>query len=120
MDNQYFINHYTKIKSTDLKNNAYVLVVKQGLSTLFIYNIDNFTNSIENYFSMMKSRLYKLYGLTHKELKTNIRYIFLLKYICLLILNILQNNLMILIIHIFHIYVELDVFKYEILLYNFL
>ena len=32
----------------------------------------HFTNSIENYFSMMKSRLYKLDGLTHKELKTNI------------------------------------------------
>ena len=32
----------------------------------------HFTNSIENYFSMMKSRLQKLDGLTHKELKTNI------------------------------------------------
>jgi len=32
----------------------------------------HFTNSIENYFSIMKSRLYKLHGLTHKELKTNI------------------------------------------------
>lgn len=31
-----------------------------------------FTNSIENYFSMMKSRLQKLDGLTHKELKNNI------------------------------------------------
>ena len=32
----------------------------------------HFTNSIENYFSMMKSRLHKLEGLTYKELKTNI------------------------------------------------
>jgi len=32
----------------------------------------HFTNSIENYFSMMKSRLQKLDGLTHKELKNNI------------------------------------------------
>ena len=32
-----------------------------------------FTNSIENYFSMMKSRLKKLNGLTHKELKNNIQ-----------------------------------------------
>ena len=32
----------------------------------------HFTNSIENYFSMMKSRLQKIDGLTHKELKTNI------------------------------------------------
>ena len=32
----------------------------------------HFTNSIENYFSMMKSKLQKIDGLTHKELKTNI------------------------------------------------
>ena len=32
----------------------------------------HFTNSIENYFSMLKSRLQKLYGLTHAELKENI------------------------------------------------
>ena len=39
-----------------------------------LYSIpyQHFTNSIENYFSMMKSRLQKLDGLTHKELKTNI------------------------------------------------
>jgi hypothetical protein len=30
------------------------------------------TNSIENYFSMLKSRLQKLDGLTHPELKRNI------------------------------------------------
>ena len=32
----------------------------------------HFTNSIENYFSMLKSRLQKLDGLTHAELKENI------------------------------------------------
>jgi hypothetical protein len=32
----------------------------------------NFTNSIENYFSMFKSRLNKLDGLTYNELKANI------------------------------------------------
>ena len=32
----------------------------------------HFTNSIENYFSMLKSRLQKLDGLTHTELKNNI------------------------------------------------
>ena len=32
----------------------------------------HFTNSIENYFSMLKSRLQKLDGLTHQELKRNI------------------------------------------------
>ena len=32
----------------------------------------HFTNSIENYFSMLKSRLQKLDGLTHTKLKENI------------------------------------------------
>lgn len=52
---------------------------------MFFYNLcllDNllysvpyhhFTNSIENYFSMMKSRLYKLDGLTLTNLMTNIK-----------------------------------------------
>ena len=39
-------------------------------------NSRNFTNSIENYFSMLKSRLYKVSeegeGLTHEKLKVNI------------------------------------------------
>ena len=39
---------------------------------LYSVPYQHFTNSIENYFSMMKSRLYKLDGLTHKELKENI------------------------------------------------
>ena len=33
----------------------------------------HFTNAIENYFSMLKSRLHKLEGLTHNELKLNIK-----------------------------------------------
>ena len=39
-----------------------------------LYSIpyQHFTNSIENYFSMMKSKLYKLDGLTYSELKANI------------------------------------------------
>jgi len=32
----------------------------------------HFTNSIENYFSMLRSRLQKLDGLTHEKLKENI------------------------------------------------
>ena len=39
---------------------------------LYSVSYQHFTNSIENYFSMMKSRLNKLDGLTHKKLKTNI------------------------------------------------
>ena len=37
-----------------------------------MFLISIFTNSIENYFSMIKSRLHKLDGLTHNELKINI------------------------------------------------
>ena len=39
---------------------------------LFAVPYQHFTNSIENYFSMLKSRLQKLDGLTHTELKQNI------------------------------------------------
>lgn len=46
---------------------------------LYSVSYEHFTNSIENYFSMMKSRLNKLDGLTHKELKTNINKV--IKYI---------------------------------------
>ena len=38
---------------------------------LYSVPYQHFTNSIENYFSMMKSRLQKLDGLTRKELKNN-------------------------------------------------
>ena len=41
---QYFVNHHTKTKLIDLNNYAYVLVVKQGLSTLLNNNVDNFIN----------------------------------------------------------------------------
>jgi hypothetical protein len=39
---------------------------------LYAVPYQHFTNSIENYFSMLKSRLQKLDGLTHSELKQNI------------------------------------------------
>lgn len=39
---------------------------------LYAVPYQHFTNSIENYFSMLKSRLQKLDGLTHDELKENI------------------------------------------------
>jgi len=39
---------------------------------LYAVPYQHFTNSIENYFSMLKSRLQKLDGLTHTELKNNI------------------------------------------------
>ena len=39
---------------------------------LYSVPYQHFTNSIENYFSMMKSRLHKLEGLTYDDLKQNI------------------------------------------------
>ena len=39
---------------------------------LYSVPYQHFTNSIENYFSMMKSRLHKLEGLTYDDLKKNI------------------------------------------------
>jgi len=39
----------------------------------FFVPYQHFTNSIENYFSMLKSRLQKLDGLTHEKLKENIK-----------------------------------------------
>lgn len=41
---QYFIHIYAKTKLIDLGNNAYVLVVKHGLSKLLNNNVDNFIN----------------------------------------------------------------------------
>ncbi len=39
---------------------------------LYAVPYQHFTNSIENYFIMLKSRLQKLDGLTHEKLKENI------------------------------------------------
>ena len=39
---------------------------------LYVVPYQHFTNSIENYFSMLKSRLQKIDGLTHAKLKDNI------------------------------------------------
>lgn len=47
-------------------------VITQHNHLLYAVPYQHFTNSIENYFSMLKSRLQKLDGLTHAELKENI------------------------------------------------
>ena len=47
-------------------------VITQHNHLLYAVPYQHFTNSIENYFSMLKSRLQKLDGLTHAELKDNI------------------------------------------------
>jgi hypothetical protein len=47
-------------------------VINKDNHLLYAVPYQHFTNSIENYFSMLKSRLQKLDGLTHGELKENI------------------------------------------------
>ena len=47
-------------------------LITQHNNLLYAVPYQHFTNSIENYFSMLKSRLQKLDGLTHAELKENI------------------------------------------------
>jgi len=47
-------------------------VITQHNHLLYAVPYQHFTNSIENYFSILKSRLQKLDGLTHAELKENI------------------------------------------------
>ena len=46
-------------------------ILNKHNTLLYSVPYQHFTNSIENYFSMMKSRLQKLDGLTRKELKNN-------------------------------------------------
>ena len=47
-------------------------LVNKHNNILYAVPYQHFTNSIENYFSMLKSRLQKLKGLTHTKLKENI------------------------------------------------
>ena len=47
-------------------------MVNKHNNILYAVPYQHFTNSIENYFSMLKSRLQKLDGLTHEKLKENI------------------------------------------------
>jgi transposase len=47
-------------------------IINKHNHLLYAVPYQHFTNSIENYFSMLKSRLQKLDGLTHDELKRNI------------------------------------------------
>ena len=54
------------------RNDKIKQLVNKNNTLLYSVPYQHFTNSIENYFSMMKSKLQKLNGLTHSELKTNI------------------------------------------------
>lgn len=54
------------------KSEDYKLSAVEYYNILYAVPYQHFTNSIENYFSMLKSRLQKLDGLTHEKLKENI------------------------------------------------
>jgi len=47
-------------------------LVNKHNNILYAVSYNHFTNSTENYFSILKSRLQKLDGLTHTKLKENI------------------------------------------------
>jgi transposase len=47
-------------------------LISKNNNILYAVPYQHFTNSIENYFSMLKSRLQKIDGLTHTKLKENI------------------------------------------------
>jgi transposase len=54
------------------RNERIKALVNKHNNVLYAVPYQHFTNSIENYFSMLKSRLQKLDGLTHEKLKENI------------------------------------------------
>jgi len=54
------------------RNEKINALVNKHNNILYAVPYQHFTNSIENYFSMLKSRLQKLDGLTYDELKKNI------------------------------------------------
>ena len=66
------------------KNERIKELVNKHNNILYAVPYQHFTNSIENYFSILKSRLQNLDGLTHEKLKENIekviRYISKEKY----------------------------------------
>ena len=58
--------------SSSHRNERIKELVNKHNNILYAVPYQHFTNSIENYFSMLKSRLQKLDGLTHIKLKENI------------------------------------------------
>ena len=55
------------------RNERIKLLVNKNNNILYAVPYQHFTNSIENYFSMLKSRLQKLDGLKYENLKENIK-----------------------------------------------
>ena len=55
------------------RNERIKALVNKHNNLLYVVLYQHFTNSIENYFSMLKSRLQKLEGLKYENLKENIQ-----------------------------------------------
>ena len=55
------------------RNEIIKALVNKNINLLYAVPYQHFTNSIENYFSMLKSRLQKLDGLKYENLKENIQ-----------------------------------------------
>jgi len=55
------------------RNDRVKSVIQENNKLLYSVPYQHFTNAIENYFSVFKSKLQKLDGLTYEEIKANIR-----------------------------------------------
>ena len=62
------------------RNERIKALVNKHNNLLYAVPYQHFTNSIENYFSMLKSRLQKLEGLKYENLKENIQKVISEKY----------------------------------------
>lgn len=78
-----FLNEYVTTKYKDKliildnaschRNDRVKSLIQEHNKLLYSVPYQHFTNAIENYFSVFKSKLQKLDGLTYEEIKTNIR-----------------------------------------------
>ena len=62
-------NHYI----ADFENEVIRNLVNKDNKLIYSVPYQHFTNAIEHYFSILKSKLQKLEGLTYNELKLNIK-----------------------------------------------
>jgi len=86
IDSDRLVEFLEKFITTKYKNKLIILdnasshrnekvkeLINKKNKVLYSVPYQHFTNSIENFFSMLKSRLNKLEGLTHKDLTTNLK-----------------------------------------------
>ena len=86
IDSDKLVKFLKKFITTEYKNKLIILdnasshrnkkvkeLINKKNKVLYSVPYQHFTNSIENFFSMLKSRLNKLEGLTHKDLTINLK-----------------------------------------------